>query len=112
MAPAPFLFIKNGGKLVKVRWADILYIEGLRDYVTVHTRQQKIVSLQRLKALEEQLPAGQFVRIHLSFIVALEGIEAVHKDRVEVGGRLLPVSDSYRKDFRQFIETHHLGAGQ
>lgn len=110
-APAAFLFVKDGGKLVKVRWADILYIEGLRDYVTIHTRQQKIVSLQRLRELETQLPAGQFVRIHLSFIVALEGIEAVYKDRVEVGGRLLPVSDSYRREFRQFIEAHHLGAG-
>ena len=52
-ASHPFIFIKDGTKLVKVIWTDILYIEGLKDYVTIHTRQQKIISLQRLKLLEE-----------------------------------------------------------
>src|SRR5690606_41957756 len=49
-----FMFVKDGTKLVKVRWNDIQYIEGLKDYVTIHTRDQKIVTLQRLKTLEEQ----------------------------------------------------------
>jgi two-component system LytT family response regulator len=56
---SPFLFVKDGVKLVKVRWADILYVEGLRDYVAIHTRDQKIVSLQRLKVLEQQLPVAR-----------------------------------------------------
>src|SRR5687768_5404090 len=64
----PFVFVKDGTKLVKVRWADIVYVEGLKDYVTIHTRQQKIVTLQRLKTLEEQLPADKFIRIHHSYI--------------------------------------------
>lgn len=102
-APAPFLFVKDGTRLVKIRWVDILYVEGLRDYVTIHTRQQKIVSLQRLKALEQLLPARQFVRIHHSYIVALEGLDAVYKDKVQVGGRFLPVSESYRRAFKEFL---------
>ena len=105
---SPFLFVKDGVKLVKVRWADILYVEGLRDYVAIHTRDQKIVSLQRLKVLEQQLPAEQFVRIHQSFIVSLEGIQAVHRDKVQVGERFLPVSDSYRKNFKEFIDRNFL----
>ena len=63
-AASPFVFVKDGTKLVKIHLNDILYVEGLKDYVTIHTRQQKIVSLQRLKALEEQLPADKFIRIH------------------------------------------------
>jgi len=105
---SPFLFVKDGVKLVKVRWADILYVEGLRDYVAIHTPDQKIVSLQRLKVLEQQLPAEQFVRIHQSFIVSLEGIQAIHKDKVQVGERFLPISDSYRKSFKEFIDRNFL----
>jgi two-component system LytT family response regulator len=104
----PFIFIKDGTKLVKVMWADILYIEGLKDYVTIHTKQQKVVSLQRLKSLEEQLPAEQFIRIHNSFIVSLHAIESIHKNEVHIGTAALPVSDSYRKSFRDFIEKNHL----
>jgi len=104
----PFIFIKDGTKLVKVMWADILYIEGLKDYVTIHTKQQKVVSLQRLKSLEEQLPAEQFIRIHNSFIVSLHAIESIHKNEVHIGTAALPISDSYRKSFRDFIEKNHL----
>ena len=89
-------------------WADILYIEGLKDYVTIHTKQQKVVSLQRLKSLEEQLPSDQFIRIHNSFIVSLHAIETIHKNEVHIGNVALPVSDSYRKLFRDFIEKNHL----
>jgi two-component system LytT family response regulator len=103
-----FVFVKDGTKLVKVRWDDILYVEGLKDYVTIHTRQQKIVSLQRLKSLEETLPADQFIRIHNSFIIALQAIDSVHKDKVQIGGAFLPISDSYRKSFREFIDKNHI----
>jgi DNA-binding LytR/AlgR family response regulator len=104
----PFIFVKDGTKLVKVMWADILYIEGLKDYVTIHTRQQKVVSLQRLKLLEEQLPVDQFIRIHNSFIVALHAIDSVHKNEVQIGAASLPISDSYKKTFRDFIDRNHL----
>lgn len=103
-----FVFVKDGTKLVKVRWDDILFVEGLKDYVTIHTRQQKIVSLQRLKFLEETLPADQFIRIHNSFIVALQAIDSVHKDKVQIGSAFLPISDSYRKSFREFIDKNHI----
>jgi two-component system LytT family response regulator len=105
-AGQPFLFVKDGGRLVKVRWSDILYVEGLKDYVAIHTRQQKIVSLQRLKELERLLPAGQFMRIHHSYIVALDSIDAIHKDKVQVGSRFLPISDSYRPAFKEFISRN------
>jgi DNA-binding LytR/AlgR family response regulator len=93
---------------VKVRWEDILYIEGLKDYVTIHTREKKIVTLQRLKTLETQLPANKFIRIHNSYIVALGAIDVIHKNDVQVGKTLLPISDTYRRAFREFIEKNHL----
>lgn len=105
---SPFIFIKDGTKLVKVRWEDILYIEGLKDYVTIHTKQQKVVSLQRLKSLEEQLPSDQFIRIHNSFIVALSAIDTIYKNEIHIGSATLPISDSYKKSFREFIERNHL----
>jgi len=105
-AEPAFLFLKDGARQHKVGWDELLFVEGLRDYVAVHTRSQKIISLLRLKALVEQLPADRFVRIHHSYIVALAGIEAIDKDKVLVGGRWLPVSESYRRAFRAFVARY------
>jgi two-component system, LytTR family, response regulator len=108
-APAPtFIFVKDGTKLVKVKLDEILYIEGLKDYVTIHTINQKIVTLQRLKTLEEQLPANQFIRIHNSYIVALNAIEVIQKNEVQIKGVILPIGDTYRKSFKEFIERNHI----
>jgi two-component system LytT family response regulator len=109
-APASsYIFVKDGTKLVKVRLEDILYVEGLKDYVTIHTPQQKIISLQRMKTLEEQLPSDRFIRIHNSFIVSLDAINAVHKDKVQIGEAFIPVGDTYKKSFRDFIEGKQMG---
>jgi DNA-binding LytR/AlgR family response regulator len=107
-ADPAYLFVKDGAQLLKVWWADVLYVEGLRDYVTIHTRQRKIVSLQQLKALTQQLPADRFVRIHHSCIVALDAIDVVHKDKVQIGERYLPVSATYAKSFREAVERHRI----
>jgi len=107
-AEQSFVFVKDGTKLVKVVFDDILYMEGLKDYVTIHTKQQKIVSLQRLKTLEEQLPSDKFIRIHNSFIVALQAIEIVHKNNVQIKGALLPIGETYKKSFREIIERNRM----
>ncbi|MEZ4944640.1 MAG: LytTR family DNA-binding domain-containing protein [Cyclobacteriaceae bacterium] len=106
-----FVFVKDGTKLVKVILGDILYVEGLKDYVTIHTKQQKIVSLQRLKTLEEQLPPEQFIRIHNSFIVSLSAISAIHRNEVQVGTIRLPVSESYKKGFKEWVDKNQLLGG-
>jgi two-component system LytT family response regulator len=103
-----FIFVKDGTKLVKIRWNDILYVEGLKDYVTIHTRTQKVISLQRLKVLEEQLPADKFIRVHNSFIVALDAIDSVHKDKIQIGQAQVPIGDTYKKSFREFIEGRQI----
>jgi DNA-binding LytR/AlgR family response regulator len=104
----PFVFVKDGTKLVKVRWEDILYVEGLKDYVTIHTRTQKIVTLQRLKSMEEQLPPDKFIRIHHSYIVAVDAIDVIHKGEVQIGSVTIPVSDTYRKSFKDFTDKNQM----
>ena len=102
----PFIFVKDGTKLVKIRLNEIMYIEGLKDYVAIYTSQQKIVSLQTIKSLESTLPEKQFIRIHNSYIVALEWIEAIQREKVQIGKVFLPISDTYRKAFKDFIERN------
>jgi len=102
----PFIFVKDGTKLVKIRLNEIMYIEGLKDYVAIYTSQQKIVSLQTIKSLESTLPEKQFIRIHNSYIVALEWIEAIQREKVQIGKVFLPISDTYRKAFKEFIERN------
>jgi two-component system LytT family response regulator len=103
-----FVFIKDGTKLVKINYDDILFVEGLKDYVTIVTKTQKVVSLQRLKSLEMQLPADRFIRIHHSYIIALKAIDTIHKGEVQIGTHFLPISDSYRKAFKEFIERNQM----
>ena len=104
----PFIFVKDGTKLVKIKLSDIMYIEGLKDYISIYTPNKKIVSLQRIKVLEAQLPENQFIRIHNSYIVALAWIDSIHKERVEIGKTLLPISDTYRKAFKDFIDKNNI----
>lgn len=105
---SPFVFIKDGTKLVKINLDDILFVQGLKDYVTIVTKTQKVVSLQRLKALETQLPADKFIRIHHSYIIALKAIDTIHRGEVQIGTHLIPISDSYRKSFKDFIERNQM----
>lgn len=104
----PFVFVKDGTKLVKVWLRDILFVEGLKDYVTIHTPTQKIVSLQRLKMLEGQLPPERFIRIHNSYIVAIEAIDVVHKGEVQIGEKFLPIGETYRKSFKEAIDRKQM----
>jgi two-component system, LytTR family, response regulator len=105
---APFVFVKDGTKLVKIKLEDILYVEGLKDYVTIHTKEKKVVTLQRLKTLEDLLPSSKFIRVHHSYIVAIAAIDVIHKGDVQIGGALIPISDSYRKAFREFVEKNQI----
>lgn len=100
-----YLFLKVEYQLVRIALNDILYIEGLKDYVKVHLQSnpRPILSLTSLKALEEKLPARRFMRIHRSYIVALDKIDAVSRNRVQIGDASIAVSDQYKDAFGQFL---------
>lgn len=101
-----YLFLKVEYQLVRIAYNDILYIEGLKDYVKVYRQSdpdKPVLSLTSLKSLEEKLPANQFMRVHRSFIVALNSIQAFTRNSVQIGSVVIPVSDQYKDVFGQFI---------
>ncbi|WP_342086675.1 LytR/AlgR family response regulator transcription factor [Dyadobacter sp. OTU695] len=100
-----YLFLKVEYQLVRIAYDDILYTEGLKDYVKVHLKSdpKPILSLTSLKALEEKLPASKFMRIHRSFIVNLDKISAVTRNTIQIGATSIPVSDQYKEPFNQFL---------
>ena len=101
-----YLFLKVEYQLVRIAYSDILYMEGLKDYVKVYRQSDPIkplLSLTSLKTLEERLPSRQFMRVHRSFIVALNRINAVTKNSVQIGATTIPVSDQYKDVFSEFI---------
>lgn len=107
-----FFFVKADKKLVKVKFSDILYIEGLKDYVIIRMQEGRVITLQTMKSLEDKLPAKKFMRIHRSFIVALDKIHALVGNMVEVleKGQIkhLPVGKNYRDELLELINESKL----
>lgn len=100
-----FLFLKVEYQLVRIALDDILYIEGLKDYVKVHLKgvEKAMLSLTSLKALEEKLPSKRFLRVHRSFIVALDKINTMTKNSLQIGKMNITVGDQYKEAFGQFL---------
>jgi two-component system, LytTR family, response regulator LytT len=100
-----YLFLKVEYQLVRIALDDILYIEGLKDYVKVHLKgvEKAVLSLTSLKALEEKLPAKRFMRVHRSFIVALDKITTMTKNSLQIGKLNIAVGDQYKEAFGQFL---------
>jgi DNA-binding LytR/AlgR family response regulator len=101
--PAPkYLLVKSGYQTVKVMIDSILFIEGLKDYVKIHTDGRKpILSLLTMKGLIVSLPTAKFIRIHKSYIVATDRITTISRNRVMIGDKWIPVGENYREEFRK-----------
>lgn len=99
-----FIFVKTEYRLQRVGLGDILYVEGLKDYVSLYTPDERVLALQTMKTMEEKLPASQFVRVHKSYIVALNRIESVERNRIYIGKAVIPIGDTYRDTFYRQIE--------
>ena len=100
-----YLFLKVEYQWVRIALDDILYIEGLKDYVKVHLKnvEKGVLSLTSLKVLEEKLSARKFMRVHRSFIVALDKITAMTKNTIQIGKKSIAVGDQYKNAFNQFV---------
>ena len=94
-----YFFVNADYKLIKVTLADIIYIEGLKDYIKIHLKsaQHPLVTRMPIKTIEEQLPPEQFIRIHKSYIVSVSFITAIRKSSVFVDSLELPLGDTYRQ---------------
>ncbi|PSK88868.1 LytR/AlgR family response regulator transcription factor [Taibaiella chishuiensis] len=93
-----YFFIKADGKLVKVNYADIRYIEGMKDYLKIHCVNQSIVSHHTMKAMEEQLPSDKFMRVHKSYIIALGAIKSIDGNIItlDMDKAEIPLGSSFR----------------
>ena len=100
-----YIIVKSEYKLVQIPVADILYIEGLKDYVKIYTADsdRSIMTLMSMKTLEQHLPADRFMRVHRSFIVNTARIKVIERTRIVFGKNYIPVSESYKQAFSDFI---------
>ncbi|MFT6149319.1 MAG: DNA-binding LytR/AlgR family response regulator [Saprospiraceae bacterium] len=105
---ADFIFVKADKKLIKINYADILYIEGLKDYVIIKMATSRVITLQTMKSLEAKLPANIFKRIHRSYIVNLDKIDAVIGNMVEVEKKHLPIGKNYREELLNIVNENRL----
>lgn len=101
--PDEFIFIKTDSKMVKVNLSDILFIEGLKDYISLHTTTEVLISLMTLKSLEAMLPARHFLRVHKSYIISLNKIDSVERNRIFLKDRVVPIGDTYKENFTKRI---------
>ncbi len=100
--PKDHLFLKVEHRLVKVRFDEILYVEGLKDYVKVICKDRRVLSLMSMKKLLAQLP-DQFVRVHRSYILSLDQIEEIEGQAFKVGEKSIPIGMSYREEVKEVL---------
>ena len=92
-----FMFVRSQRKMVKIDFNDILYVESLGDYVKIFTNNQAIVTRETITNIEAKLSSNNFIRIHRSFIISFKGISSYTNEFVEVNGKALPISRSYKE---------------
>ncbi|WP_299884136.1 LytTR family DNA-binding domain-containing protein [uncultured Lacinutrix sp.] len=105
-----YIFIKTDGKhnFNRVFLEDILYIEGLKNYVSIQLKEEQIITYSTLKHLSYRLPEFQFIQIHKSYIIGLSHINKIDNDTVWIGGKQLPIGNTYRKKFFEIINEKQL----
>ena len=105
-----FLFVKSDYKQLKIHLDNVLYFEGLKDYIKIwlKDRPRPILTLMSLKSLQEVLPADKFMRIHRSFIVALEAVDVIERSQVIIGDKRITVSENYKPEFLDYISRNSL----
>ena len=104
-----FIFVKTDSRIVNVSLSDILYVEGLKDYIAINTTKEKLITLESLKTLEEGLPKQRFLRVHKSYMVAIEKIDSIERSRIFIRDVVIPIGDTYREIFFKAIEHRHFG---
>jgi DNA-binding LytR/AlgR family response regulator len=101
-----FVFIKSEYRIIKVRFEDILFCEGMKDYTQVYLKGKTdpILTLSNLKSFSSKLPPDEFIRVHRSYIVSLAHIDSIARNEIYIGKKIIPIGDSFKDDFYQVIE--------
>lgn len=105
--PETHIFVKSGREIIKLEYDDILYIEGLKDYVSLVTDNDKVITYKLMRELEETLPAN-FARVHLSYIINCNKIKKISDNQVIIQEKSLPISEKYRDSFLQKVSDRML----
>jgi len=105
-----FLFLKSEYKIIRINFDDIIYVEGMKDYVKVFLKNEPkpVLSINSMKSLEAKLPESRFMRVHRSFIVNLDRVEVIERSRIVFGKVYIPVSDQYKEKFQRFLNENFL----
>ena len=107
-----FLFVKSEYKQLRIKLSDVLYFEGLKDYIKIWLKDnpKPILTLMSLKSLQEELPESQFMRVHRSFIVSLNNIEVIERSQIIINKQRITVSEQYKPAFTEFINKNSLNS--
>ncbi|MDO4160661.1 MAG: LytTR family DNA-binding domain-containing protein [Prevotellaceae bacterium] len=110
MSQDRFIFVKSEYKLVPIKFDDILYIEGLKDYIKIYlsTEKRSVMSLMNMKKMEDYLPRPQFMRVHRSFIINMSKVDLIDRGRMVIGETFIPISESYKDVVQNYIDSHTL----
>ena len=103
-----FMFVKADYKTIRVDFKDILWIEGLKDYIIIQTKDQKIITLLSMNKMMEKLPDTKFLRVHRSFIVSLQKIDSIEKSRIRIGNKEVPIGEVYKEQFLKWVEENNI----
>ncbi|HWD88842.1 MAG TPA: LytTR family DNA-binding domain-containing protein [Mucilaginibacter sp.] len=103
-----FIFVKTEHKIQKVYLNDILFIEGLKDYISIFTPAERIITLQNMKKMEDALPEKHFIRVHKSYIVSINKIDSIERSRIFIRDKVIPVGDTYRDDFFKIVDGKNI----
>jgi len=99
------MFVKTAYKHQKICFDDILYIQGMRDYLRIFTKTENIMTLQNFSEFETNLPKDHFYRVHKSYLVSLDKIESIEKKRIKIRNEIIPISDNYYDDFLVYLKS-------
>jgi DNA-binding LytR/AlgR family response regulator len=101
--PTDHIFIKSNSKFFKVNFSEIIFIEGMKDYLKIHTREQRLVTLQTMNDMEKILPAKQFIRVHKSYIISMAHIKSIYGNSIEMENETIPIGINYKEKVAQLI---------
>ena len=103
-----FVFIKSEYRIIKVKFEDIIFCEGMKDYTQVHLKGKAdpLLTLHNLKSFLSKLPKDEFIRVHRSYIVSLNHIDSIARNEIYIGRKIIPIGFSYKNDFYKIIEQN------
>lgn len=101
------IFVNTEYRIERLELKDILYIEGMKDYLKIVTNEKNILTLKNFSGMQELLPEDKFVRTHKSYIVSLSKIESIERNRIKIGKSYIPISETYKANFYELIEKQN-----